>query len=186
MIFPGSLLVPPGAMKSVSGDPSTSSADMATCRPMGASPATMCRHHIGVLQRDGRIGAVLAGGRARRVIRHDIVRGKLAAVVGPQRPVAEGLASLHLSEYGRPHPSWPGTARPVSRCGRRAARSAGCSPSRWRSILPGVADSWNHFLPCRAKSPAPSMPSFATQTRPYRSRPAVPVLDGTLGRTAIR
>ncbi len=66
------------------------------------------------LQQDGRVGPVLAGAGPRSVIRDDIMLGELPSVLGPERPVAEGLASHDLSEnsahvlhgpaqLGRPH-----------------------------------------------------------------------------------
>ena len=57
--------------------------------PMGPRP----------VHQDPVVGAVLPSAAAGRVLRNDVTFGELMAVVGTQRPVAEGLAALHLSEY---------------------------------------------------------------------------------------
>ena len=50
------------------------------------------------LQQDGRVGPVLAGHGAGRVVERNVHLGESPAVLGPEAPVAEGLPAQHLSE----------------------------------------------------------------------------------------
>ena len=50
------------------------------------------------LHQDGRVGPVLAGHGARRVVERNVGLGECPAVLGPEAPVAEGLVAQHLSK----------------------------------------------------------------------------------------
>ena len=50
------------------------------------------------LQQDGRIGPVLAGHGAGRVVERNVGLGERPAVLGPEAPVAECLSAQYLSE----------------------------------------------------------------------------------------
>ena len=110
------------------------------------------RIHSYTSSRMAGVGPVLAGAAAGRVIRHDVLRGEFLPIVGPQRPVAEGLASLHLPEY-RSH-----VAHGPAQFGRpdAAAVELRAPPD----VLPVDGDQYSrpllihgtHFLPCRSSA----------------------------------